>query len=110
MNIKHLLVFLAILPWSTGYAQPVKNDVGKASQTFTAMFYNVENLYDTKNDPATDDDEFTPSGRVPWTEARLQTKIEHIGEVISAIEKPAMPDIIGMAEVENRQVLEMLTG
>jgi endonuclease/exonuclease/phosphatase family metal-dependent hydrolase len=73
------------------------------------MFYNVENLYDTVNDPLTSDEEFTPSGKVPWTKERLETKIKHTGQVIADIASPAMPDLVGFAEIENQQVLEMLT-
>jgi endonuclease/exonuclease/phosphatase family metal-dependent hydrolase len=72
------------------------------------MFYNVENLYDTLNDPKINDDEFTPSGKVPWTNERFETKIKHTGKVIADITSPAMPDLIGFAEIENKQVLEIL--
>ncbi|MFA6713672.1 MAG: endonuclease/exonuclease/phosphatase family protein, partial [Bacteroidales bacterium] len=33
---------------------------------YTIMFYNLENLYDTIDDPKTNDDEFTPSGAKRW--------------------------------------------
>ena len=35
-------------------------------------FYNVENLFDTADDPLTQDDEFTPSGARRWTPRRLR--------------------------------------
>ena len=73
------------------------------------MFYNVENFYDTINDPKTNDDEFTPAGKVPWTAERFNTKVKHIDQVLNDISSPAMPDIVGFAEVENQQVLELLT-
>lgn len=109
MNLKSLLLAFALLPMLATQAQPAKNKAKSARQPFVAMFYNVENLYDTQNDPKTNDDEFTPAGKVPWTQERLDTKIEHIAQVINDITVPAMPDLIGFAEVENRQVLEMLT-
>ena len=34
---------------------------------YTMMFYNLENLYDTVEDPKTDDDSFTPVGERRWT-------------------------------------------
>jgi len=105
-----LLLFTAVLLiMQAATAQQVKISKKQAKKAFVAMFYNVENLYDTSNDPKTNDDEFTPVGKVPWTEERLNTKINHIGQVISDISKPAMPDVIGFAEVENQQVLSMLT-
>jgi len=109
MKIRSLLFIIALLPVLTAFAQPANKNSKPAKQPFIAMFYNVENLYDTVNDPKINDDEFTPSGKVPWTKARLETKISHTGKVITDITSPALPDLIGFAEVENQQVLEMLT-
>ncbi len=70
------------------------------------VFYNVENLFDTKNDPRTDDEDFTPSGDNRWDEERYHTKLERIVDALSEFEKP--PLMIGLAEIENRAVLEDL--
>ncbi len=109
MKIKLLLLALALLPMLAANAQQSKKNTKPTKQSVVAMFYNVENLYDTQNDPKINDDEFTPSAKVPWTEERLNTKINHIAQVIADISTPAMPDLVGLAEVENQQVLEMLT-
>jgi len=109
MKIFHYFLLIAMLPWVSTCAQPAKNNPKPGKQPFVAMFYNVENLFDTQNDPKTNDDDFTPKGKVPWTEDRLNTKIEQIGKVMTDVAAPAMPDIVGFAEVENRRVLEMLT-
>lgn len=109
MKISKLLFLLALLPMLSVVAQPANKNSKPAKKSFVAMFYNVENLYDTINDPKINDDEFTPAGKVPWTSERLVTKINHTVQVITDIESPAMPDLIGFAEIENKQVLEMLT-
>ena len=109
MKTPLLLLTAALLMMQAAVAQQENTGKKKAKQAFVAMFYNVENLYDTSNDPKTNDDDFTPAGKVPWTEERLNNKINHLGQVISDINKPGMPDIVGFAEVENRNVLEMLT-
>ncbi len=109
MKTLHLLLFIGLLPWLAACAQPAKKNTKPSKQPVVAMFYNVENLFDTQNDPKTNDDEFTPNGKVPWTEERLNTKIEHIGQVINDIVSPSMPDLVGFAETENQEVLEMLT-
>jgi len=109
MKIRNLLLAIAFLPMLATFAQPAKKTSNASKNTFVAVFYNVENLYDTVNDPKINDDEFTPSGKVPWTEERFDTKIKHIAQVITDIKSPAAPDLIGMAEIENLQVLEMLT-
>lgn len=68
-------------------------------------FYNVENLFDTKDDPATQDEEFLPDGSKHWTKDRYQLKLKHLAEVIAAMDYPV---ILGVAEVENEQVLKDL--
>lgn len=70
-------------------------------------FYNVENLFDTENDPRTNDDDFTPDGYKEWDEERYEEKLDRIAEAIEMI--PDKPALIGLAEVENRDVLYDLT-
>ena len=72
------------------------------------MSYNVENFFDTEDDPTHDDDSFLPTGEHHWTHARYQTKIQHIAEVISAVGGEAFPDLIALMEVENATVLSDL--
>jgi predicted extracellular nuclease len=81
---------------------------GTPGSAFTAVFYNVENLFDTINDPAINDEDFTPQGRIPWTSERFLKKEKNLAQVFSSVVAPRMPDIIGMAEVENKYVLEKL--
>ena len=71
-------------------------------------FWNVENLFDTRDDRRTHDDEFTPSGGNNWTEERLNQKFKKLAQVINEMNGGRGPDILGLAEVENRQVLESL--
>jgi hypothetical protein len=74
-------------------------------------FYNLENLFDTIDDPNTIDEEFLPNGINKWTGERYKTKIAHLSEVISQIGGEFVkggPIIMGFAEVENRQVIEDL--
>ena len=65
-------------------------------------FYNVENLFDTKDDPNKPDEEYTPNSDKKWTTKRYDTKLEQLGKVIQAMETP---DLLGVCEVENEQVL-----
>ncbi|PKP35375.1 MAG: hypothetical protein CVU00_02525, partial [Bacteroidetes bacterium HGW-Bacteroidetes-17] len=68
-------------------------------------FYNVENLFDTIDDPNVNDEEFTPEGRQKWNNEKYATKIDHISQVFLSIDSVQAPALIGMAEVENRKVL-----
>ncbi|MEP5831101.1 MAG: endonuclease/exonuclease/phosphatase family protein [Maribacter dokdonensis] len=80
-------------------------------QIRTIAFYNLENLFDTKNDSLVYDDDRTPDGKDQWTPLRYTHKIEHMAKVLSEIgskENKTAPDIIGVCEVENLGVLKDL--
>lgn len=72
------------------------------------VFYNVENLYDIEDDPVTRDEEFLPGGDKDWNSHRYYDKIIKIYKTFVAIGKGDMPAVIGLCEVENRQVLDRL--
>ncbi len=74
----------------------------------TIMFYNVENLFDTVDDPLTDDNEFLPSGERRWTVTRFRQKLTNLARVINNTGYWEPPAVIGLCEVENRYVLEEL--
>ena len=72
-------------------------------------FYNVENLFDPADDPALPgDDEFTPTGNMKWSNERLDRKLQNVARAIRMMGDGAGPDVIGLCEVENRRVLELL--
>lgn len=72
------------------------------------MFYNVENFFDTVNDPSTNDNAFTPDGSMRWTVSRYRDKRNNIFRVIAHIGEWDPPAIVGLCEIENRGVLEDL--
>ena len=75
---------------------------------YTIASYNVENLFDIYDDPDTRDDDFTPEGRKKWDAERYQRKIKKLGSVIAQLgmeETGFPPAIIGLAEVENKEVV-----
>jgi predicted extracellular nuclease len=80
----------------------------KPEKIFLVVSYNVENLFDTVNSPQTMDDEFTPGGNKNWTHKKYQKKLNDLARVIHSIPVKEMPAIIGLAEVENRKVLDDL--
>lgn len=83
----------------------------KTFRALTVGFYNLENLFDTEDDPITFDDERTPDGKDHWTEDIYQDKLENMAEVIAKIGfdvTKTSPAILGVAEIENRKVLEDL--
>ncbi len=77
----------------------------------TVAFYNFENLFDTINDPATNDDEWTPKGAQHWTSKKYHQKLENLSRVLLEIgssENTNSPTFIACSEIENRGVLEDL--
>jgi len=83
----------------------------KEYKIISVAFYNVENLFDTENNPFTFDDDRTPDGDDVWTEEKYRDKLQKLAGVIpeigSGISKQA-PVIVGICEIENRKVLEDL--
>ncbi|RZN83812.1 MAG: endonuclease [Winogradskyella sp.] len=81
------------------------------SNKYTIAFYNIENLFDTKNDEHTNDDDFLPTSAKRWTTKRYEKKLKKLGRVISQIggdDVDAPPAIVGLAEVENEHVVKDL--
>ena len=77
----------------------------------TIAFYNVENLFDTINDP-NKFDEASPIMEMNFNRQEVyKKKVKNMARVISEIGADVSnnaPAIIGLAEVENRQVIEDL--
>jgi len=78
------------------------------SDKITIGFYNVENLFDIYNNPETSDDEFTPYGDKKWDEIRYQKKLEDISKVITDFDGGKGPAFLGLAEIENFEVVKDL--
>ena len=77
----------------------------------TVAFYNVENLFDTINDPHKFDDDRTPEGADRWTSKVYNDHVHKIAKVISEIGSDVTkhaPDIVGLAEIENEAVVRDL--
>lgn len=71
-------------------------------------FYNLENLFDTINDPDKNDEEFLPDGLNRWTGDKYMEKLSHMADVITQIGDEYIkggPVAIGVSEVENIGVL-----
>ena len=102
------------------------------AKTLQFMSYNVENLFDTKHDLTKDNKDkkdwtFLPKGSPgkkeaclaerskhyrkecidsDWTEAKLNLKLSQITDVV--MKERALPDFLGLVEVENENVVGML--
>jgi len=86
-----------------------KSQIHSFRSGYTFMFYNVENLFDCEDDSLTNDDEFTPEGDRRWNWNRLYDKADRLSKVILAAGKWNPPVFVGLCEIENLSVLELLT-
>jgi len=79
-------------------------------QSYVVGFYNLENLFDTYNDPAKNDEEFLPEGKNKWTETKYKKKLHNMATVIAAMaeDNKGFHSILGISEIENRLVIEDL--
>ena len=98
--MKSIYIFLLSFVYLTSYSQN-DNDI------FT-MFYNVENLFDTIDDTKTNDEEFLPSSNKEWDLEKYNHKITQLSKVFSSINRGYLPNIIGLCEVENIEVINDL--
>ncbi len=74
----------------------------------TIVSYNVENLFDTIDDPNKDDNEFLPGTKSDWNSDKYQKKIKNLAQVISSINKYELPELVGLVEIENENVVQDL--
>jgi endonuclease/exonuclease/phosphatase family metal-dependent hydrolase len=107
MRQKHnWLIILCLLPFLNLNAQKKRN-----FKVHTIAFYNVENLFDTINDP-NKFDEASPIMEIKFNRGEIyKQKVRNMARVISEIGADVSkntPAIIGLSEVENRQVMEDL--
>lgn len=105
---------------------------GGESQRVSIMAFNVENLFDTADDPGKNDAAYLPAALktdpahiaacnqievdrwrdeclyLDWNEDALRFKLEQVAATILAYNDGIGPDIIALQEVENRGVLDRL--
>lgn len=102
---KLVFIFLSLLTVSYSFAAE------KEYKMIVAGFYNLENLFDTINDPNTFDDDFTPNGTNHYSSEIYLDKLKHLEEVVYQIGLDKSPDGLafwGTAEIENAQVVKDL--
>ncbi|GAP73224.1 hypothetical protein SAMD00024442_7_19 [Candidatus Symbiothrix dinenymphae] len=94
-----LLAFFLFLSAATAAAQ----------QTFRAMFYNVENLFDTLDEEHKSDNEFLPDASRHWDNSKYYNKLNNLAKVITSVGEWNTPALVGMCEVENDRTMQDLT-
>ena len=113
-NMKYLALnsrltwLILMLPLLLAAQKDIKTDEYKVA---SIGFYNLENLFDTIDSPTTNDVDFLPGGRLLWNTEKYISKQKNMSKVISQLATELTPDgvaLLGVAEIENRKVLEDL--
>ena len=102
MVIKHPKYFTLLLFLATLFSQ------AQPQEALQIAFYNVENLFHPSDDSLTRDEEFTPQGERYWSFYRYKEKSNRTAKVLLSLGAGEPPACVGLAEIENRQVLEDL--
>lgn len=76
--------------------------------TLFVAFWNLQNLFDTEDDPQTEDEGFLPSSEKEWTQERLDKKLYNLSRVIRLMNNGKGPDVIGVCEVEHKALLDSM--
>ena len=103
---KILLSFVILISSvTTGFAQKINY------RPSLIGFYNLENFYDTVNNPIVDDEEFLPNSERHYNTRIFLDKVDRLSSVITQLGADVNPDglaIMGVAEIENDTVLSIL--
>ena len=107
MRIKNFIALFVVLS-----SMNIAKAQDKKFKVQTIAFYNLENLFDTINNPDVIDEEYTPTGTQNWTSEKYMKKLQNLSRVINELgtsdQQKEGPVVMGASEIENRGVLEDL--
>jgi hypothetical protein len=80
--------------------------------TYYVAWWNLENLFDEENSPRRTEKvaRVIANDIAGWTPALRDRKVAQLASVIAQMNNGAGPDLLGVCEVENRFVLDLLAG
>lgn len=107
MLISILIVFSSLFP------APCNPYPEAGKDSLLVMFWNLENFFEWKRDTLlnnSSEEEFTSWGKRHWTRRKFEAKCRAVAKSVLwvADSEGRLPDVIGVAEIENRFVLERL--
>ena len=91
----------------------ILNSLQLQAQNIIIGFYNCENFYDTTNQIKVIDEDFLPTSQKKYTSKVFDIKSKHLANVIynlGRIDNSNGIAMMGVAEIENKDVLEKLIG
>lgn len=105
VSARRLLLLCLYMLVPPGQEEAAMGQEAVADDRLQVMFWNVENFFDTEDDPERQDNDFLPSAERRWTPSRFSRKALSLARVIAAAAEKGLPDLIGIAEVENDSVM-----
>ena len=105
------LVSVSFASWSPADISaetPASTQQQKQKVIFGLAFYNLENLFDTIHTAGKNDWDFLPNGSYRWNTMKYTSKLKNMSRVLSELctdRTKAGAAVIGVSEVENRQVI-----
>ncbi len=100
MKLKLLSLAIAIVVTTNLFSEK------RTVNPYLVGYYNLENLFDTIDDPNKIDEQFLPNGSYSWGKMKYENKLEKMAYVISQF--PINLAILGVGEAENIEVLNDL--
>ena len=101
-TLNHLRLLIVLVP-GLAAAQTAFIPEAREDRGIRAVFYNVENLFDPYRDASRPDMEYTSDGTKAWNYHRYRVKLLNLSKVIAAVGGMELPELVGLAEVENWQ-------
>ena len=86
--ISFFLIFLSLASAQSG-----------KTKSYVVGFYNLENLFDTYDDPAKNDEEFLPDGANKWTEDKYRSSCERVGKAVLQYSSMPKMDVTNFLEL-----------
>jgi hypothetical protein len=106
-----LRLYATLLVFGLGFAPAAHTCSAQKSADYKLSiigFYNIENLFDTINDPRTNDEEFLPKGLNKWDTEKYNKKLFNMATVLAKLGSDVSPlgfTALGVGEVEDKNVL-----
>ena len=111
-----MLIFMAVLSGAvsairTAASSGRSDDQADDGDSLLVMFWNLENMFDYRDSGTGESDvEFSSFGQRRWTKGRFYAKCNSVAKAVlwTADRYGRLPDVIGVAEVENAFVVRSI--
>ena len=105
MRKTSLITALFLSLWVSGQSLQEVLDEERQGSAFRAVFYNLENLFDTLDAAGVQDEEFLPNAEKNWDSRKYRIKVANMAKAIRSVGGWYAPELVGLVELENRKVL-----